>query len=358
MALYALVMGTEIFLSGCGKNKAKENKTMRFLSVIVKSVERRAVDKVISVSGNVKAKYSAPLVFQTAGIVQQIFVKAGEKVTKGQVLVQLRNDHTKVQVQWAKVQLAGKTDEYENAKKMYAQKVWSDTQVKKARTEMESARLELEKAKVNDDNMQITAPFTGYVGFFQTNGKQLSPGSSVQQGQDVGKIVSDDTIVEFELAEADAEQVSVGQRVVVKMEGNALLPLATTVSAKEPFSDSVSHMVKFNADISGQGHSCQDGTFVKVRVTLKDAALALVVPQEAVVPDSGQHFVYVVKDAGEMINKDKLFVAKAIAVTPGPRQNGYTSIGDKVNGLEPGDLVITEPAEMVQDGRGVIITKQ
>ena len=224
---------------------------------------------------------------------------AGSRVLKDQVLIQLKDDRTKVQIRWANVQLAGKKADYQRSKEMYEKKIGSYAQVEKSHTEMASANLEVEKAKVHNDNMKITAPFTGQVGFFQTNGKQLSPGSSVQQGQEVGKIVSDETIVEFELSEIDAEQVKVGQKILIQMEGEGILPLASVVSAKEPFSDPVSHMVKFNANLSEKNTSYQDGTFVKVRVTLKEATPALLVPTEAVIPDAGQYFVYIVKDSGE-----------------------------------------------------------
>ncbi|ETZ07583.1 hypothetical protein P618_200218 [Holospora obtusa F1] len=351
------VGGGFIFLEGCNTKK-EVNKGRRPLSVIVKPVERMNVDRVISVSGNIKAKYSAPLIFQSPGIVKTIFVMAGSRVSKNQLLIQLRDDHTKVQVRWAMVQLSGKKSDYQRSKEMYEKKIWSYAQVEKAHTEMESAALELEKAKVNDDSMKIKAPFTGRVGFFQTNGKQLSPGSAVQQGQEVGTIVSDETIVAFELSEGDADLVKVGQRVLIQMEGDGVLPLESTVSAQEPFSDPVSHMVKFTANVSEKNTSYKDGTFVKVRVTLKDAAPAFLVPTEAVIPDSGQYVVYVVKDSGEVLNGEKVFIAKAVSVTPGPQLKGLTSIGEKLRGIEEGDKVITEPAEMIKDGLPVIIAKE
>jgi membrane fusion protein (multidrug efflux system) len=347
--------------TGCGKKKLPLSKNRSYTSVIVKAVEERQVEKVIAVSGNVKAKYSAPLVFQASGLVKTILVTAGSKVTKGQTLIELRDDHTKVQVQWAQVNFVGKRAEYKRSQEMYEKKIWSYSQVEKAQTEMESARLELEKAKLTDANMRIIAPFTGYVGFFKSNEKHLlSPGSSIQQGQEVGKMVSEENVVEFALSETDASQVKTGQRVVIQREGGTLLPMSAQVSAKEPFSDPVSHMVTFITDLGTQSHVCQDGTFVKVRVTLKDAATALVVPQEAVVPQSGQYWIYVIKDlAGAPIeNGKKVSLAKAIEVVPGPQEEGYISIGEKLQGIQVGDFVVTEPADHLRDGQGVIVTKQ
>lgn len=361
--LYILCMvslSVSVF-TGCSGKKQTLSRSRSYTSVIVKAVEERKVEKVIAVSGNVKAKYSAPLVFQAPGLVKSILVTAGSKVTKGQTLIELRDDHTKVQVQWAQVNFIGKKAEYKRSQEMYEKKIWSYSQVEKAQTEMESARLELEKAKLSDANMRIVAPFTGYVGFFKSNEKHLlSPGSSVQQGQEVGKIVSGENVVEFSLSETDAAQVKTGQRVVIQREGGALLPMSAQVSAKEPFSDPVSHMVTFNTDLGEQSHVCQDGTFVKVRVTLKDSATAFVVPQEAVVPQSGQYWVYVIKDvAGAPVeNGKKISLAKAIEVVPGPQEGGYISIGEKLQGIQVGDFVVTEPAEHIRDGQGVIVTKQ
>ena len=348
-------------LVGCGKNKQVASRNRSYTSVLVRAVEERKVEKVIAVSGNVKAKYSAPLVFQAPGLVKKILVTAGSKVTKGQPIIELQDDHTKVQVQWAHVNFLAKKAEFKRSQEMYQKKIWSYAQVEKAQTEMESARLELEKAKLSDANMRIVAPFTGYVGFFKSNEKHLlSPGSAVQQGQDVGKIVSCENVVEFSLSETDAGQVQIGQRVVIQREGSALLPMSAQVSAKEPFSDAVSHMVTFITDLGDQSHVCQDGTFVKVRVTLKDAMKALVVPQEAVVPQAGQYWVYVIKniEGAPVENGKKISLAKAIEVTPGPQEGGYISIGEKLPGIQAGDLVVTEPAEHLRDGQGVIVTKQ
>ena len=348
-------------LTGCGKNKQALTRNRSYLSVIVKAVEEHKVEKVIAVSGNVKAKYSAPLVFQSPGLVKNILVSAGDKVNKGQTLIALRDDHTKVQVQWAQVNFVAKRAEYKRSQEMYQKKIWSYSQVEKAQTEMESARLELEKSKVSDANMHIVAPFSGYVGFFKSNEKHLlSPGSSVQQGQEIGKIVSGESVVEFSLSETDAGQVNLGQRVVIQREGGTLLPMSAKVSAKEPFSDPVSHMVTFISDLGEQNKVCQDGAFVKVRVTLKDAATALVVPQEAVVPQSGQYWVYVVKDSARapVENKKKISQVRAIEVSPGSQERGYISIGEKLQGIQVGDFVVTEPAEHLRDGQGVIVTKQ
>ena len=57
-------------------------------------------------------------------------------------------------------------------------------------------------------------------------------------------------------------------------------------------------------------------------------------------------------------NKEKIFIAKAISVTPRPQMKGLISIGERLRGIENGDFVITEPAEMVKDGLPVIVTNE
>ena len=68
LIIWGILMEVQsIFLGGCSPKKAA-NKDRRPLSVVVKPVERMNVDKVISVSGSIKAKYSAPLVFQSPAL--------------------------------------------------------------------------------------------------------------------------------------------------------------------------------------------------------------------------------------------------------------------------------------------------
>jgi membrane fusion protein (multidrug efflux system) len=81
--------------------------------------------------------------------------------------------------------------------------------------------------------------------------------------------------------------------------------------------------------------------FLTVRLA-RDATDALVVPEQALVPEQGDMFVFLVKDG----------TAEKRLVRIGQRRVGSVQI---VQGLADGDLVVTEGTQKLRDGARVQI---
>jgi membrane fusion protein (multidrug efflux system) len=79
--------------------------------------------------------------------------------------------------------------------------------------------------------------------------------------------------------------------------------------------------------------------FLTVRIS-RGAADALMVPEEALVPEQGNVFVYVVTDR----------VAEKRAVRMGQRRVGEVQV---LEGLAAGELVVTEGTQKLRDGAAV-----
>jgi len=83
--------------------------------------------------------------------------------------------------------------------------------------------------------------------------------------------------------------------------------------------------------------------FLNVRLA-RDATDALVVPEQALVPEQGDMFVFVVQDG----------TAEKRLVRIGQRRVGNVQI---VQGLAAGDLVVTEGTQKLRDGSPVLVAK-
>jgi membrane fusion protein (multidrug efflux system) len=81
------------------------------------------------------------------------------------------------------------------------------------------------------------------------------------------------------------------------------------------------------------------GMFLTTRLS-RGAIDALLVPEQALVPEGGEMFVFVVKDG--VVEKRRIRI--------GERRVGDVQV---VDGLAPGDLVVTEGTQKLRDGAAI-----
>jgi membrane fusion protein (multidrug efflux system) len=105
--------------------------------------------------------------------------------------------------------------------------------------------------------------------------------------------------------------------------------------------DPSTRSVTVRALVPNQQGLLKPGMFMNVRLA-RGAADVLVVPEESLVPEQGDVFVYVVQD-------DKASKRKII---PGPRTVGSVQVAE---GLRAGELVVTEGTQKLRDGANVTL---
>ncbi|OJU73376.1 MAG: hypothetical protein BGO07_04490 [Alphaproteobacteria bacterium 40-19] len=336
-----IYIGMGILLGGCSKKQSASSIQGTAVLVKVAEVQKKPIKQKVTVSGVVRAKHSIPITAQTSGIVKKISFQPGGTVNKEQVLIVLEDEQAIAQLQQAKSQLqasqATLSRQIALQEKNYGQK----SLLEKAKAEVAAAQAELAKAELNLKYTRITAPFQGYVGLCT-----LGQGSPIRQGDELTRLVSPEKEVEFELADSQASLIAVGQ--VVDVEGPSGLPLECQITAIEPYADAVAHTVKARASFpKGQGQEFRDGAFARLVVFLSRSEEAIVVPQQAVGSEGGQDFVYRVQAIGDK----KQLKAVMTPVTVGAQEQDYV----EVEGVNPGDLVVTDPVEFLLDGSPIKI---
>lgn len=167
-----------LIMASCGsEDKKVATNTLPAINVKVSQVVSNGTSPFLSVSGKIQATNSADLSTRMMGYVNNVHVKVGDKVSKGQLLVSINN--TDLQAKRAQVNagIAEATAAYNNAQKDYnrfknlfagnsaSQKEMDDMT---ANFEMAKARLESANQMKNEINAQfaysnITAPFNGTI---------------------------------------------------------------------------------------------------------------------------------------------------------------------------------------------------
>ncbi len=190
----------------------------------------------------------------------------------------------------------------------------------------------VEAARARLDNTIIRAPFAGRTGL-----RRVSPGSFVNTStvittlDDISKIKLD-----FSVPEAFLTAVTEGMNIVAQSlvyPDRSFLGVVTSIDTRL---DPVSRAVQVRAIIPNDDGALRPGMFLTVDLQ-RDRGEVLMAPEEAIVPEGTQQYVFVVTDG----------IAEKRAVSLGRRIPGQVVIDA---GLHAGEAVITEGTHKVRDG--------
>lgn len=184
----------------------------RGLPVIAEYASLMDEKTVVEAVGTGKSALGVSIYPAVSGEIDDILVRAGDRVSKGQVLVILDSDRERLARDLAALQVKDAQQllaRYEKARPLGAV---AESEVDSARTALAEARIELDQAEVNLADRTILAPFDGIVGI-----PQVEAGDRVDSSTVIVTLDNIESIlVDFEVAETRFDNVRVGQSVRVE----------------------------------------------------------------------------------------------------------------------------------------------
>jgi membrane fusion protein (multidrug efflux system) len=131
----------------------------------------------IELQGNVQTKQNILVYPEMPGILKSVFVKEGDRVSKGQILATIDDggmSQQLVQLE-ANAQLAKTT--YERQKRLWEQKIGSEIQFLQTQTAFEAQASAVNQLKSQLSKSTIRAPFAGIIdAIFKERGTVVAPG--------------------------------------------------------------------------------------------------------------------------------------------------------------------------------------
>jgi len=278
------------------------------------------------------------------GYIEQITVKEGQAVKKGDVLFKVLPTlyRAKLDAELAEVQLA--QIELDNAKKLFVQKVVSQQELSLHEAKMAKAKAKMKLAEAELNFTVVKAPFDGLVGRFQSQ-----EGSLVKEGDALTTLSDNSQVwVYFNVPEAryleymaHPDQMKEGSPIELALANGSKYSQAGKLGAIEGQFENDTGNIPFRADFpnpKGLLRHGQTGT-VLIRESLKDA---IIIPQRATFEDRDRRYVYVV-------GKDDVVHQRAIVV-----RNELDERFVIKKGLDVNDRIILDGARQVRDGETVV----
>lgn len=268
------------------------NMPVAAVTVATAKVEPAPWTPSIETIGTVSASQGVDLTVETTGIVKEIKFSANQRVTKGDVLVQLDDTVQQADLAAARSQASLDQQSLDRAIELKRRAVGSDVTLDAARAAASTSASQVEKLQALLDQKQLRAPFSGTIGIPRVNdGQYVSPGNIIATLQDLDTMRADFSVPEQQLA-----LLKIGQPVRFGVSDKEM-PFTGTVVGIDPKVDPQSRLVSVRAEITNPDGKLSPGQFVRVRVELPKEDGVLAVPLTALISSLYGDFVYVVQPA-------------------------------------------------------------
>ena len=309
------------------------------VGVVVAPVRLESLDQVIEALGTARANESVDVTAKVSNLVTAVHFGEGQPVARGALLVELDGAQARAQVAIAQAALTESQAQYKRSRELYTTKALSESQLDQIEATLRSNEARLAVAQAQLADTQIRAPFAGRTGLRRVSvGSLVNPGTVITTLDDTGTIKLD-----FTVAETFLSALSPGLTITAHSAAYPGRTFEGRIASVDSRVDPTTRSVIVRATVPNGDGLLKPGMFLTVRIS-RGAADGLVVPEQALVPEQGDVFVYVIADGK----------AEKRLVHTGQRRVGSVQV---VQGLAEGETVVTEGTQKLRDGVAVKVVQ-
>jgi len=296
--------------------------------------------------GTLRSQQSVVLRPEVSGRVARIAFADGASVRQGQLLVQLDDTLQRAELSQAQAQLSIARANLNRNKELVAENFVAQRVVEESEANLQVAQAQVALAEARLKRMSITAPFDGTVGLSGTNlGAYVKDGDALVNLEDTSALT-----VDFNLPERYQSRLATGQSVQVQLDALPGETFEARVLAVDPLLDANGRSIAVRAKMpSSRNGALRPGMFARVLTVFSVDDAALMVPEEAIVPQAGKQFVFRIEEEGE--GDAKKLVSRRTEVEIGVRRGAEVQI---LRGISAADTVVVAGQQRLQrDGMAV-----
>ena len=352
-----LLASAALLLAGCTKHPAQEAETS--VPVSVAQAVKKAVNVSITATGTVMPIDKVTVASQVDGMLKKIYIKEGQEVKKGDLIMLIDPDPFKQRLDQAKAQLAQDMDSLNFAKiqsERYAELVQkgaaaqSDadqtlTTFKTAQGKVAADKASVEQAKIDLGYTNITAPLTGKAGGFL-----LNEGAVVKKSDTTLIVINQvaPIYVQFAIPEKYLVQVTAAKN-AGPLTVTALPHGGKAVQGTLTFIDNAVNqdtgMIMLKGTFDNADQALWPGQFAAVTLVLGRQDDAVLVPPQAIQSSQDGSSVFV-------MNQDSTVAMRKVEV------DRIVDDGAVVKGVEAGETVVVDGQMLLKDGARVQVKAQ
>jgi membrane fusion protein (multidrug efflux system) len=298
------------------------------VSVEVGKVEAMTLEDDAQAVGSLRSRQGVMLRPEVSGRVASLGFGDGQRVRRGQLLVQLDDTLQRAQLKQAEAQASIARTNLQRNRDLVAQNFVSQSALDQSAAALEVAEAQVALSQAQLARMRIVAPFDGVAGIRAVNlGDYVKDGAELVNVEDLSQV-----LVDFRLPERFIARVKAGQTVDVGLDALPGQRFTGRIDALDSVIDADGRSLLVRARLDNPGGVLKSGLFARTRIVFARREGALVVPEEALVPQGGKQYLYKVVDGPD--GK----VSKRVEARIGLRLHGKVEV---LEGLAVADLVVT-----------------
>jgi membrane fusion protein, multidrug efflux system len=339
IAAAALVAGAWYFLAGSRSpdSAGGSHPPTAALAVAVTATQpvQKAFAHEVEALGTVRANESVDITAKVADRVAAIHFKEGQQVAKGDVLIELDSDEAKADLAAAQAAATDSRSQFKRSQELFQTHALSEAQLDQLQATLlaNEARVAAARSRVND--RVITAPFGGRVGLRNLSlGGLVNPGAVITTLDDLSVVKLDFGVPEVFLA-----TLQPGLTIEAGSTAYPGVKFAGRVASVDTRVDATTRSVAIRALIDNRDGRLRPGMFMTLKLKRSEGN-ALMLPEQAIVPENDRHFVFVVSDGRARKREIKI----------GRRRPGEVEV---LEGLTAHDNVVLDGTINVRDGSPV-----
>jgi membrane fusion protein (multidrug efflux system) len=307
------------------------------------TAKEEVFNHVLEIQGNVTTKNLLVITPEYNGILTNVYVKEGQKVTKGQTLAKIDDGGLSQQLAQLQIEADLAKTTYERQKRLWDQNIGSEIQYLQAKSTYEAQSEAVNQLKQQIAKTTVKAPFTGTIDDVITE-----QGSVVAAGQtQLMRIVSlKDMYIETDIPERYITDVTRGKQ--VKVEFPVLeKSIDTEIRQAGDFINPANRTFKVEVAIPNNEKNIKPNLTAKLKINDYTNENAILIPQSIISENAeGEQYVYVVNEK----NANDEGVAERVIIKTGKTQGDVIEV---LEGIDNDVEIVQEGARSVKDGQTV-----
>lgn len=320
----------------------------------VTTAKRVELNETVSASGTIAARRTSNIGPLVEGVIEEIFVKVGDRVKKGAPLFKTRQDNyqrsleeAEAALNLAKIRSVQALRNLENARELAKMRNISKTRLDDIETAYQVSNAIINQAEAAFKTAEqffadtvVTAPFDGSItgknvdeGVYLSNRFSMGETSAVVRIQEMSVVAA---IVQT--PEKNTGLLRVGQSATVTIEGHNQI-FDSYIYILNDRIDPQTRTVEMRLPIANENYAIKPGQFVQAKILLPSRAV-IAIDRKAIIRTNNVTSVFVLKNGA----------VRLIPINTRPINPDKVEV---IEGLREGDKVILDPNDALHDGAKV-----
>jgi len=326
-------------------NAIAKKDTLQKLPLITTIITKEEVFKhYLEIQGSVKTKQNILIYPEIPGILKTVFVKKGQRVSKGELLATIDDGGLSNQLAQLEVTTQLNKTTYERQKRLWKQKIGSEIQYLQTKANYEFQKNALEQLKSQLSKASIRAPFSGVIDdVMKEAGTVIAPG----QGSEVFRIINlNKMYIEAEVPERYLTTITKGKEVTIEFPVLGK-KIKSTVRQVGNFIKLNNRSFKIEVPVANKSGNIKPNLTAKLQINDYTDTRAILIPQSIISENSkGEEFIYIITNK----NSNKEAIAQKLIIKTGKTQGDLIEV---VENLPVDSEIIKEGARTVNNGQKV-----